>query len=153
MRVAGIDPGSKGAICVMDTQNPAYIASLYLIKESAYTIAKWLHEQSVDQIWIEDVHSIFGVSAKSNFSFGKNVGIVSAVSLIIVKGQISRVHLIAPKVWQKYAGVTQKGKFIKTQVAELVTDKYPGVQIRNERGTLLDGVADAAMIAHYGMNN
>lgn len=152
MKVCGIDPGAKGAICVLDSNDPAYIALLDLANTSQYEIAKFLHKQQVDKIFIEDVHSLYGMSAKSNFNFGYAVGIVQTIANIILQGK--DFILVQPKQWQKAVGVTEKGsKFIKPQVAELATKYYPHAILNGKRGALQDGRSDAIMIAHYGLHH
>lgn len=96
-------------------------------------------------VMIEDVHSIFGASAKSNFNFGRNVGIVNVLPLAAG----NRVDLVQPKKWQKFVGVKAKGKLIKNNVAEICERLYPQVNIRGARGGLLDGLSDSLMIAYY----
>tara|TARA_Y100001951_G_scaffold21895_1_gene16865 strand:+ start:928 stop:1389 length:462 start_codon:yes stop_codon:yes gene_type:complete len=151
MRVCGIDPGSNGAICVLDSNDPAYIALLDLGKTTTFDTAQWLHKQKPDIVWIEDIHSLFGMSARSNFGFGRNLGIVIAISEVATHGQIAKT--VTPKIWQKFAGVTAKGKWIKKEVAQIATKLYPTASLRGKRGGLLDGRSDALMIAHYGLHN
>ena len=151
MKVCGIDPGASGAMCVLDSQNPAHIALLDLKKHSIYDSAQWLHDQKVDIVWIEDVHSLFGMSAKSNFGFGRNLGYAIAISQIGTSGAIART--VAPKVWQKYIGVTVKGKAIKNQVAQIAASIYPSASLHGKLGGLLDGRSDALMLAYYGINH
>lgn len=151
MRICGIDPGANGAMCVLDSKDPVYSALLDLRKSSIYEATKWLHNQNVDVVWIEDVHSLFGMSAKSNFGFGRNVGITLAISQIITKGEIAKT--VTPKIWQKFIGVTVKGKAIKNQVAQIAKSLYPLATIHGKLGGLLDGRSDALMIAHYGLKH
>ena len=151
MKVCGIDPGASGAMCVLDSQDPAHIALLDLKKHSIYDSAQWLHDQKVDIVWIEDVHSLFGMSAKSNFGFGRNLGYAIAISQIGTSGAIART--VAPKVWQKYIGVTVKGKAIKNQVAQIAASIYPSASLHGKLGGLLDGRSDALMLAYYGINH
>ena len=150
MRVCGIDPGSNGAICVLDSQDPTYIALLDLKKATVWDIYHELFTHLPDLIWIEDVHSLFGMSAKSNFTFGRNLGSIHAIAEINCFGRPP--NTVAPKVWQKFAGVTAKGKWIKKEVAQIATKLYPAANLRGKRGGLLDGRSDALMIAHYGLN-
>ena len=151
MKICGIDPGASGAMCVLDSQDPAHIALLDLKKHSIYDSAQWLHDQKVDIVWIEDVHSLFGMSAKSNFGFGRNLGYAIAISQIGTSGAIART--VAPKVWQKYIGVTVKGKAIKNQVAQIAASIYPSASLHGKLGGLLDGRSDALMLAYYGINH
>jgi len=138
-------------MCVLDSQDPAHIALLDLKKHSIYDSAQWLHDQKVDIVWIEDVHSLFGMSAKSNFGFGRNLGYAIAISQIGTSGAIART--VAPKVWQKYIGVTVKGKAIKNQVAQIAASIYPSASLHGKLGGLLDGRSDALMLAYYGINH
>ena len=152
MLIAGIDPGTNGAIAVLDSQNPDSVALLDLKKSSVSDIWDWFNEEfnyswRPGHIWIEDVHSMHGMSAKSNFGFGKNVGMVQTIAELIV----DNVILVTPKVWQKYIGVTVKGKAIKKEVAKIAQGLYPNAELHGKRGGLLDGRADALMIAHYGL--
>ena len=153
MRVCGIDPGATGAICVLDSHDPAHVALLDLKKDSNTDIYNWLHSQlrfRGSEIWVEDIHSMHGMSAKSNFSFGKNLGIVTTIAELL-KGIPPKT--VTPKVWQKYIGVTAKGKPIKKQVAKIAQGLYPTAELHGKRGGLLDGRSDALMIAHYGLKH
>ena len=164
MIIAGIDPGTNGAIAVLDSLSPDSVALLDLKNKSIIDIWNWLHEQIpteyddlgcewspriLIQIWVEDVHSMHGMSAKSNFGFGKNVGMVQTIAELIV----DNVILVTPKVWQKYIGVTVKGKAIKKEVAKIAQGLYPNAELHGKRGGLLDGRADALMIAYYGLKH
>ena len=150
MFIAGIDPGANGAIAVLDSKNPDSVALLDLGKATVYNAYLWLEYHQARAVWIEDVHSLFGMSAKSNFGFGRNLGVVTAISQIATPGVIAKT--VTPKIWQKYIGVTAKGKDIKKQVAEIAISLYPRANIYGKRGGLLDGRSDALMIAHYGLN-
>ena len=153
MRVCGIDPGATGAICVLDSHAPAHVALLDLKKHSNTDIYNWLHSQlrfRGSEIWIEDIHSMHGMSAKSNFSFGKNLGIVTTIAELMI-GHLPKT--VTPKIWQKYIGVTAKGKAVKKQVAKIAQYLYPQAELHGKRGGLLDGRSDALMIAYYGLHN
>ena len=151
MRICGIDPGSNGALCMLDSQDSAYIALLDLKTATVWDIYHELFTYQPDFIWIEDVHSMFGMSAKSNFTFGRNLGSIHAIAEINCFGRTP--NTVAPKVWQKSIGVTAKGKWIKKEVAQIATKLYPAANIHGKRGGLLDGRSDALMIAHYGLHN
>ena len=153
MLIAGIDPGANGAIAVLDSLNPDSVALLDLKKTTINNIHNWLHSQlrfRGSEIWIEDIHSMYGMSAKSNFSFGRNLGSILAITELL-KGIPPKT--VTPKVWQKYVGVTAKGKAIKKQVAKIAQYLYPQAELHGKRGGLLDGRSDALMIAYYGLHN
>ena len=153
MRICGIDPGANGAIAILDSKNPDSVALLDLKKTTINNIYNWLHSQlrfRGSQIWVEDIHSMHGMSAKSNFSFGRNLGSILAI-IELLKGIPPKT--VTPKVWQKYVGVTAKGKAIKKQVAKIAQYLYPQAELHGKRGGLLDGRSDALMIAYYGLHN
>jgi hypothetical protein len=143
----GIDPGAKGAICVLvpATKQVAFM----LNTKNPHEIFEWIKriQQETDLRFacIEDVHSIFGTSAKSNFNFGYNTGLITG----IVRSAGVSLDLVNPKKWQKHIGVPPKCKTIKKTVGDICERLYPKVNIRGPRGGLLDGHSDALMIAHY----
>ena len=96
-------------------------------------------------IMIEDVHSLHGMSAKSNFNFGYNLGAVTA----ICKASGLGVDKVTPKIWQKGIGIKPKDPSIKKSVANIALSLYPTAQIHGPKGGLLDGRSDALMIAHH----
>jgi len=151
VRVCGIDPGASGAMCVLDSKDPTYTALLDLKKHTIYEATKWLHSQQVNTAWLENVHSLFGMSAKSNFGFGRNFGIAFAIAKVGTSD--GSIQQVTPKIWQKYVGVTVKGKAIKQEVANIAQTIYPSAVIHGPQGGLLDGRSDALMIAHYGLNH
>jgi hypothetical protein len=151
MFIAGIDPGTNGAIAVLDSENPDSVALLDLKKVSIYQAAVWLHTQQVNAIWLESVHSLYGMSAKSNFGFGRNFGIAFAIAKMGTSD--GRVQQVTPKVWQKYIGVTVKGKGIKQEVCNIAQGLYPNALLHGPKGGLLDGRSDALMIAYYGLKH
>ena len=154
MLIAGIDPGTNGAVAVLDSTNPDSVALLDLKKNSICDTWNWLHTEGLtlgsSKIWVEDVHSLYGMSAKSNFGFGRNLGTVLTIAELLTGHS---PNTVTPKIWQKYIGVTAKGKAIKKDVAALAHKLYPKASLYGAKGGLLDGRADALMIAHYGLQH
>lgn len=143
----GCDPGAKGQFCLLvpKTKQVAFMPTT----EKPLVLLDWFQridkELNLVVTMIEDVHSIHGTSAKSNFNFGYNVGVVNTIPL----SAGSTVDRVKPKVWQKHVGVKARSKTIKQDVADICDRLYPKVDIRGPRGGLLDGLSDALMIAHY----
>jgi len=138
----GIDPGNKGAMCLLPkTGQPLFIDN----NTTPNTIVDILTKYKIDIAMIEDVHSIYGVSAKSNFNFGFNVGylhgIISALKIPL--------DVVQPKVWQKHFNVKVTGKNIKKEVASIALRLNPTLEIYGSKGGLLDGRSDAYLIAMY----
>jgi len=152
----GIDPGAKGALCALSETG---LISFIDYTEETGELAKWLmpfiEHHKIEMISVEDVHSIFGASAKSNFNFGRNVGIIHG----LIRGLNLPLNLVKPKEWQKEVGVkpalrtkpgeTKVKRDIKKDVASIARRLYPGCDIYTPRGRLLDGRSDALMVAHY----
>lgn len=156
-RYIGVDPGVKGALCLLDTSQHTYEffptpSKVDLISPSM--VLHWLNTQNIIDnptriIGIEDVHSIFGVGAKSNFQFGRYLGQIETICSISKIG----IERVQPKVWQKVTGIifpkgskpVQRKKIIAAKVLEI----YPNANIFGPRGGLADGKADALLIAHY----
>lgn len=147
--VIGIDPGSKGAMCALNVTRkiPIFLGT----DASPLVVVQWLEqlqkEGDLRIVMIENVTTVPGSSATSNFNFGYNVGYVTG----IIKALGLPLDKVRPKAWQKYVGVPAKakGKQIKTEVAKLAAELYPNASLYGARGGLLDGRSDALMIAHY----
>ena len=142
----GIDPGAKGAICSLTPETG--VIKFCDLTPPVRHIFNWLlsiDPIQVKGIMIEDVHSLYGMSASSNFKFGWNVGVPHTILECISY----MPHMVTPKKWQKAVGVTKKGKEIKKEVAELCTKLYPGCDIYGPKGGLKDGRSDSLLIAHY----
>lgn len=143
----GVDPGAKGAICALCPELDLIEFISAVDPKEIYQHLQHLRDNhQIVRVVVEDVHSLYGMSAKSNFTFGWNVGIpntlLQALDIPYEKAQ--------PKKWQKAVGVTAKGKEIKEDVAGLCKELYPEVSIHTKRGRLEDGKSDALMIAHSG---
>lgn len=145
--VIAIDPGEKGSLCLL-VPDINYV-EFYPTNKEPYEILHWLRDMMdkylICLLAIEDVHSMYRVSAKANFNFGYNVG--------LIKGLIQTLQLpillIQPKSWQKYFRILSKGKEIKKEVYEKIQQSYPHVTFHGKRKGLLDGRSDALAIAHY----
>ena len=102
---------------------------------------------------IEDVHSLYGMSAKSNFNFGHIKGFKEGV----LTAYGFDYKLVAPKVWQR--GVwTEEDVIIKkgkkdTKATSLNAAKrlWPNHDFRksNRAKKPHDGIIDAALMAEY----
>lgn len=146
----GLDPGHNGSICFLYEDNTVkFLDNSLPLSILIEGIKSMICTHTVQMCMIEDVHSIYGSSAKSNFTFGFNTG--------LLHGIISTLGLpldqVQPKVWQKHIGVksTVKGKFVKLAVAEIMQKVYPSItfDIYTPRSRLRDGRSDAIGIASY----
>lgn len=94
----GIDPGSKGFITLMSDEGVEFFS---IEDNDFYKLGDILHdikERYSDVICVmEEVHAIFGSSAKGTFNFGEVNGLLKG---LLIANKIP-YHLIQPKIWQK----------------------------------------------------
>jgi hypothetical protein len=160
MMYIGIDPGKDGGIAAIHENQLRLhtipkigkLVDLHKLKEilEAYTnYGKYDHI-----ILLENVHSLPGMSAKSNFAFGENKG--QWQGLLVALGL--KYQEVAPKAWQKVAweGIPMMKKSNKktdTKAMSLAAAKrlFPDVDFRrSERATKPhDGLVDATLMAYY----
>ena len=151
----GIDPGAKGALCFLDIDNrklafrptPCLEFSAAELRKTVMAVNK---TKDILMIGIEDVHAIHGTSAGSNFKFGYNVGAINALMETTGIG----IDKITPKSWQNAVKVPTKKKAggptqLKKAIASIALRLYPNAELLGPRGGVIDGRADALMIAHY----
>lgn len=159
--VMGIDPGLHGGIVILDeNQKIIFTSAMPLTKEGTIDSKEFqhilhkLHNGAI--VVVEDVHSIFGASAKSNFMFGKVCGIIEA--LVTTVGNYS-VHYAAPKAWQKRVwqegdialknGKKDTKKTSLNAAIRLTEGKALSEFRKSERAKLPhDGIVDAYLIAY-----
>lgn len=163
----GIDPGVKGCISIVD-ETGKFIESFFLLKnaknvdtvEISNTLLNLSKYEDNCHVIIENIHAIFGSSAKGTFNFGFIAG--------LIEGVIATIGLpytkVNPKIWQKemFRGVnviTKPSTTGKTQVIDtkkmsfLVSHRiFPTVDLRrtskckNED----DNFSDSLLMAEYG---
>ena len=101
----GIDPGSSGAVCAIHNgkiikHKMPLDPSGEIDTKALYLLLRELAMMDNDHMIVhEDVHSVYGASAKVNFSFGRNVGF----SLGTLKLSGLKYAMAQPKTWQKEA--------------------------------------------------
>ncbi len=154
--ILGIDPGGTGALCLLDgdTENVFFLDMPPIRTTSVRDGYLWIKEALFmfdPQVYLEDVHSIYGASAKSNFGFGKSVGKIQTMLDCIGVDY----ELIQPKKWQKIVNAPTR-KFLcgqmdlKTAMADMAQALYPKAELHGPKGGLKDGRSDALLIAHAG---
>ena len=163
----GIDVGGKGFISMQHLGHWEHysIESLDLY-ELSEIMAKARATYTNITCVIEDVHAIFGASAKSTFNFGFNKGYLVG---LLAANKIPYT-LVAPKEWQKvmwsnndmvikYKTVVRKGKEVSqkevnTKQTSINASKrmFPTLDLRkSERATLIDdNKVDSILMCEYG---
>lgn len=157
----GIDPGAKGYIAVMYSDGTR---EYYSIADNDYhDIAtflkniKTIHGENC-VCCMEEIHAVFGSSAKATFSFGEIYGMLQGF-LIALK---IPYHLVPPKTWQKEIWINQdkvsKTKDGKSKVDNKATSinaarrLFPTEDFRrtSKCKNVDDNKCDALLICEYG---
>lgn len=161
MIAVGIDPGAKGAIVavhngkilgknVMPMNEDGSVDNKML----ASIIKSYTSYDEEVRFGLEKVHSIFGSSAKSNFSFGQNFqACISALDIVGASWEF-----IQPQKWQKevFEGMSEikntKGKRDTKKMALMACNRmFPNEDLRaTERSKKPhEGIVDALCISEY----
>lgn len=166
--VIGCDPGSKGFLTAI---RPDGIMDFCSIDDSKIAdMNKWLSKQITTANsygWnviavMEEVHAIFGSSAKATFSFGEIFGILKG----LIYGNMIPFHLVPPKVWQKEIwvnsdmeyeykakedGTTRKVINTKKTSINAAMRLFPNVDFRKSTKckNVDDNKVDSVLIAEY----
>lgn len=164
----GIDPGKSGAIVAIRSHNKDVTTyKMPMLDKKNYNMAYLLQvlkslktEEDNPIIILEDVHSVFGTSSRSNFQFGFGVGVVE---MAIVASKLPFVK-VQPKQWQKlclqgvgilYKGKTTAGKDkvdTKGMATVAATRLFPDnlLHFGGKASKPHDGLVDALLLANYG---
>jgi Holliday junction resolvasome RuvABC endonuclease subunit len=170
MKVAGIDPGLKGGIVVLDDEGGVvhkYTMPIIenkttkTVKGKKKTSSKGLLDlvqldkliqslaPEIDHLYIEQVASRPMMSAPSVFKFGRVYG---ATEALLVSHKI-RYTMVTPQKWTKelHAGI-EKSLEPKARSMAAFNRLFPHVNLlATERSTKPhDGLVDALLIAEFG---
>lgn len=155
----GIDPGKNGGIVTINSEGVLKLYPIPKIKTNVdyrelYSIFNAIEGDNIYCV-IEEVHSVFGSSAKSNFNFGYISGVL--LGMIISREDIS-YEMVPPKKWQKE--IWSSSDIVKkengrndTKATSLLAAKrlFPGESFlatpRSKKPH--DGLYDAALLAEY----
>lgn len=163
----GIDPGAVGFITAMF---PNGNFEFYSIEENDDLDLNRILKSIKERSWmvsavIEDVHAIFGCSAKSTFAFGEIKGILKG---LLVANEIPYT-LVQPKIWQgeiwnnqdmivSYRTVKRDDKEIKQKVVDTKSTSinaarrlFPSIDLRkNDRCKKIDdNKVDSLLMAEF----
>lgn len=153
----GIDPGKSGGIVILSSDNELTLHKVPLIGGKVvdhYKIKEILSKVENGHFALEDVHSLPGVSAKANFSFGENKGEYRGLLIGLGLNYME----VQPKTWQKIAWegipvIKKPNKKTDTKAMSLLAAKrlFPAESfLATERSSVPhDGLVDAALIAYY----
>jgi crossover junction endodeoxyribonuclease RuvC len=152
MKILGIDPGAGGALTILDTDNSTlkvFDMPVVEIKRgkttkrhvSAQLVAELLRNETINEAYVEAVHSMPGQGVSSSFSFGRALGVLEGV----LAGLQIRTTLVPPATWLKEMRV-HAGKDGSRARAVEFWPKHADLFARKKD----DGRAESALLAAYG---
>lgn len=160
-----IDPGKNGGLCALTHDNIVGKWIIPLLGDdiditALYKILSDLIQHYSVTVILEEVHSIFGSSASSNWTFGYVCGVIEAV---VVSHKL-RFIKVQPKTWQaeiwdnhdksyKVKKPEQKKASIDTKLTSLkaAIRLFPGVDMRKSQKASVahDGIVDSLLIGEF----
>ena len=139
--IAGIDPGAKGAIALLDYDHVEIFDMPMIGKEvNGIEIASIFGEFRPSHIFLEQVNS-FGMGRTSAYNFGQGVGVLKGV----FQALMIPYTLVTPQKWQKHFGKSKDKDYSRLLASRL----YPNQAAQFKR-KMDDGRAEALLIARYG---
>ena len=160
--IIGIDPGLSGAIAViindrtytahdvpiLEVKNGKKIKCRYNVAAICQLLRQVRDEAHINlvpvEVWLEDVHAMSGQGVTSMFSMGRGLGMYEG----IVTSLEMSLNYISPVTWKRKV-MDGQGKE-KDAAVYKAQQLFPAAQLVTPRGRLLDGRAEALLIAHYG---
>lgn len=151
-RYIGIDPGSKGAIVAIDSDNNVLkVCDLSKDYIDYWIIMNdwedWEGQWDRTDVAVEDVCGRPGQSCQANTTFMKLAGMAELAAYSLD----SSMTLVKPQVWKKHFGLifpkTMTKAEKKRKSVELARELYPDVA--DELLYTKDGRAEALLIARY----
>jgi crossover junction endodeoxyribonuclease RuvC len=154
MKILAIDPGSNGAVSVIE-DNYSDVYSLPQCPKEMFKLFKTLVDGASCQIVIEQVNAMKGQGVTSMFNFGKGLGVI----LGCVAALDYTPTFVSPQRWQRHystilaakANIENKNlrrKAGKTESLRLAREMFPDLADKLKR-VKDDGRADALLIARY----
>jgi len=151
MKIAGIDPGLSGAVCIFDVDKgiltildmpTVEVKSGKTMKRrlSEPMLAELLRPHEIDHVALEQVGAMPKQGVASTFNFGQTYGAIRGV----LAGLRIPVTMVAPAKWTRDMKVTG-GKDANRQRAAQLFPAYAASFSRAKD----DGRADAALLAHW----
>jgi crossover junction endodeoxyribonuclease RuvC len=151
MKIAGIDPGLSGAICVFDVDKgmltildmpTVEVKSGKTMKRrlSEPMLAELLRPHEIEHCVLEQVGAMPGQGVTSMFAFGQTYGAIRGV----LAGLRIPITMVTPRKWTSDMKVNG-GKDANRQRAAQLFPAYAASFSRVKD----DGRADAALLAHW----
>lgn len=152
--VCGIDPGNHGALAFINVDtNSMIVADMPIFewtttrsrkKVDAYTVTRMFKQYNPVHIYLEEVWSSPQQGVVSAFSFGMGRGILEGVAAATSLPMTQ----VKPAQWKKELRVAADKRAAVQRAAQLLPSASEAFY--GPRGGVLDGRAEAALLALYG---
>ncbi len=152
--IVGIDPGNNGAIAFLDPENcrmriidmPTFefVTNKVRVKIDPFSICEELKSATISNLYLEEVHASPQMGTVSAFSFGEGKGILMGASAALG----IPTTMVKPTQWKKEMRVPSDKRAAVQRACQI----FPALtsQFKGPRGGVMDGRAEAALIAFYG---
>lgn len=143
--ILGADPGKNGAIAIIFGDKKHLVIDMPHFENSisAPRIMKFIKEFDVDVAYIEQAQAMPSQGVVGVFTYGVGFGkLIAAIEMAGVQ-----IKFVRPAVWKKRFNLSRD----KLESVALAQQLFPEVEYETERGRLLDGRAEALLIAKYGL--
>jgi len=161
MFVIGIDPGLDGGRALITPSYNAIVLDpptlvvkgkgkkpshkrLYHVSEIVKTLKCWKEQYAPLRCYIENVHSMPGQGVVAMFSMGRGLGMYEGV----LHALEIPFEYVTPQAWKKLMLSGQNKE--KDASVYKAMQLFPSAELKTPRGRLLDGRAEALLIAEYG---
>lgn len=137
----GIDPGKKGALAIIDTDNDSI--RIFPFDADTYRQRLMVIEGLPSKCCLEHVSAMPGNGSVSMFSFGENFGFIQG---LLMAYEIP-YELVRPQKWKKEFSITSD----KNQAIDVCKRLFPNADLkRTERCKVADSnFAEALLMAEY----
>lgn len=159
----GIDPGHRGALALVDDERVIELMPMPMEPKPAgkgfrvetrpilEALRRWKSEYGSPHVYIESGGPRPGEGVVSAATAGEGRGVLRCA----IDATDLPVTFVRPQAWRSAAGLVQRRLSYnerKRLAAARFAEVYPeqATIIRGPAGGLLDGVADAALIARFG---
>lgn len=149
MVIVGIDPGLKGGVTFLrygNGNNTDCFLMPVTVEDgiSASQFYNWLCCYSGEMIaYVEHAQAMPKQGVVSVFNYG--VGFGKILAALEIRG--IEIKLVRPGIWKKALNLPKEKEAAVARAESL----EPRIEFRTPRGRLLDGKAEAFLIAFYGM--
>lgn len=144
--VFGVDPGQKGALVLLGESGIKHVWDWGGQDEAAAQVRFLLGMFPVRVAAVEKVWALRGERCRNTTTFQQHTG---AWRGLFAAFSIPQVDVL-PRQWQKAQIRAKRSRKDKPSV-EVVERLYPDLVLRTSRGRVLDGRADAVMIARWAL--